>query len=109
MSEEKDWVKETLKSIEKIKNWKVDDRLSLVSKLTYMNAALAGSVAGWNSWLTNATVMERFNKEELDKLSEAFEKLTIDFLQLDIKYTMMMQQKLKEPEEEPSKKTVYVA
>jgi len=108
MSEEKDWIQETLKEIEKIKKWKVDDRLSFVSKLTYMNSALASSVTGWNSWLTNATVMERFSADELEKLAVAFEKLTVDFLELDTKYTMMMKNKLKD-EYSSLKKEAYVA
>jgi len=102
---EKDWCEETEKEIEKIKKWKTDDRLSLVSKLTFMNGAIASSVQGWHSWLTNAIIMEKFTQQELTDLAKEFEALTVAFLELDIKYTKM----LKERKQEEEKTTSYVA
>lgn len=119
--QEKDWIEETEKEKEKIKNWKLTDRLSIVSKLSFMNGTLAASVTGWNTWLTNAPIMERLNEEELKELADIFEKLALEFLELDIKYTELIKEKqkvvkakrlvdLKEKREKEAKdKTTYVA
>lgn len=93
--QEKDWIEETKKEKEKIKNWKLTDRLSIVSKLSFMNGTLAASVTGWNTWLTNALIIEKLNEEELKDLAGIFERLALEFLELDIKYTELIKEKQK--------------
>jgi len=93
------WIKELEKEIEKINNWKTKDRLSMVALLTFMNASIASSVTGWNSWLTNATVMEKFTERELNSLVEDFKKIAIAFIELDLKYTKKLKKKGKKKEE----------
>lgn len=111
MTEEKDWIKDTEKEIEKIKSWKISDRLSIISKLTFMNGGLASSVTGWHTWFTNPSIMEKLSLEELKQLSIEFEKITIQFLELDIKYTNLVKEKEKEKQvskEETKKKEIYL-
>jgi len=88
--QERDWIAEVEEEKEKIKNWKLTDRLSLVSKLSFMNGTLAASVTGWNAWLMNPLIMEKLTEEELRDLSTTFERLAIEFLNLDLKYTAII-------------------
>jgi len=105
------WIKEVEKEIDKIKKWKVEDRLSLVAALTYCNSAVASSVNGWNTWLTNALIMEKFNEEELREILKEFSRLAIKWLELDLKYTKLLMGRQKKKKEEVDKKKVgkYVA
>lgn len=111
MSEETDWVKKVEEEREKIKKWQTTDRLSMVSKLMFMNGSVASSVTGWHSWLTNASVMEQLSEEQLRELVDEFEKIAVAFLDLDIKYTKLVQKKMETEEgKKKSKKTsAYVA
>jgi len=84
------WTKKTEKEIEKIKNWKLKDRLSIVAALTYCNSSVASSVSGWSSWLTNALIMEEFSEEELKEIFQELAKLAIEWLKLDLKYTKLL-------------------
>lgn len=88
-----DWEAKVEQEKKKIKEWSVTDRLSIVSKLSFMNGSLASSVTGWHSWLTNPGVMEQLNKEELEELVAEFEKLALEFLELDLKYTKLVKEK----------------
>ena len=55
-----------------------------------MNGTLAASVTGWNAWLMNPLIMEKLTEEELRDLSTTFERLAIEFLNLDLKYTAII-------------------
>ena len=105
------WIREVEKEIKRIKDWKINDRLSIVAALTYCNSAVASSVNGWNSWLTNALVMEKFSEEELKEILREFTELAIKWLELDLKYTKLLMKRQKEKKEEADKKKVgkYVA
>ena len=119
--ENKDWIEEVEQEKAKIKNWLLTDRLSMVSKLAFMNGTLAASVTGWNAWLSSARLMEKLSEEELKELTQTFEKLALDFLELDLKYTKIVKDKQKEAKakhleslkeksrEESRKKATYVA
>lgn len=89
-NQEKDWIEEVEEEKTKIKDWKLTDRLSMVSKLSFMNGTLAASVTGWNAWLMNPLIMEKLTEEELRDLSTTFERLAIEFLNLDLKYTAII-------------------
>ena len=105
------WIEQVEKEIAKIKGWEIEDRLSIVAALTYCNSAIASSVNGWNSWLTNALVMEKFNEEELREILKEFSNLAIKWLELDLKYTKLLMGRQKKKKEEADKKKVgkYVA
>ena len=105
------WIREVEKEINKIKTWKIEDRLSIVAALTYCNSSVASSVNGWTSWLTNALIMEKFKEEELKEIFKEFTELTIKWLELDLKYTKLLMERQKEKKEESEKKKVgkYVA
>jgi len=115
--EERDWIEEVEAEKEKIKNWKLTDRLSIVSKLVFMNGTLAASVTGWNAWLANAFIMEKLTEEELKELVAIFEKLALEFLELDVKYTKVVKErqkeakakKLAEKQKASKNQTTYVA
>ena len=88
--EQRDWIQEVEKERQKIKDWACSDRLSILGKLTYLNSSLASSVSGWHSWFTNPLICAKFSEEELKALLLVFEKLTLDFLDLDISYSKQM-------------------
>ncbi len=105
-----DWIKEVEKEKEKIKKWKIEDRLSYLAKLTFMNGTVASSVAGWQQWLSNAITMQNFSEEELKKLVDEFEKITLAFLDLDIKYTKFLKTRLEKQKAKKSKeKKSYIS
>ena len=72
------------------------DRLSIVSKLSFMNGTLAASITGWNAWLMNPLIMEKLTEEELKELAEVWQRLAVEFLELDLKYTKLVKEKQKE-------------
>jgi len=105
-----DWIKEVEKEKEKIKKWKTEDRLSYLAKLTFMNGTVASSVAGWQQWLSNAITMQNFSEEELKKLVDEFEKIALAFLDLDIKYTKFLKNRLeKKKKKETKEKKSYIS
>ena len=63
-----EWIEEVIKEIERIKNWEVKDRLSLMAQITFMNESIASSVVGWQLWLGNALTIENFTEEELREI-----------------------------------------
>ena len=95
-NQEKDWVEEVEQEKERIKNWMLTDRLSIVSKLSFMNGTLAASITGWNAWLMNPLIMEKLTEEELKELAEVWQRLAVEFLELDLKYTKLIKEKQKE-------------
>ena len=95
-NQEKDWVEEVEQEKERIKNWMLTDRLSIVSKLSFMNGTLAASITGWNAWLMNPLIMEKLTEEELKELAEVWQRLAVEFLELDLKYTKLVKEKQKE-------------
>jgi len=72
------------------------DRLSIVSKLSFMNGTLAASITGWNAWLMNPLIMEKLTEEELKELAKVWQRLAVEFLELDLKYTKLVKEKQKE-------------
>ena len=94
--QQKDYIAQTEKEKEKIKAWNCSDRLSMLSKLTFLNGSLAASVTGWAAWFGNAQIIEYLNDAEFKELLDAFQKLTIDLLDLDIKYSKCVKQKQEE-------------
>ena len=106
------WIKDLKDECKKIKEWKTSDRLAIMSALTFMNASLASSVTGWNSWLTNAMIMDLFTAEELDILIAKFREISLKMLELDLEFTEIMDNRNKEKKEtkETSQKTTtYVS
>lgn len=98
-----DWEKLLDEEAKRIKEWKLSDRLSYLAKICYSVCSITASVEGWNVWLSKPHVMETFNEKELTKLSEVFGELTLLFLDLDSKYTKIMQEREKEMFESESK------
>jgi len=75
-----------------------------------MNGTVASSVAGWQQWLSNAITMQNFSEEELKKLVDEFEKIALAFLDLDIKYTKFLKNRLeKKKEKETKEKKSYIS
>jgi hypothetical protein len=108
------WIKDLKEECKKIKEWKTTDRLSIISALTFMNGSLASSVTGWNSWLTNAMIMDQFTPEEQSVLNEKFREICLKMLELDIEYTEILSKRNNENKKtaaikESTAKTVYVA
>jgi len=95
-SEDQDWIKEVEKEIQKIKEWVCTDRLSMIGKLSYLNGSLAASVTGWNAWFTNPMICAYLSEEKLKELIEIFQRLTLEFLELDVSYTKLVKEKQQE-------------
>lgn len=93
MSEAECWIEETKKEIEKIKEWKIEDRLSILAKLDFMNKAVYESCKGWQVWFISPNVMAQFSHDELKTLTERFEKAVLSMLELDLEYTQLLTKK----------------
>jgi len=109
-----EWIEEVIKEIERIKNWEVKDRLSLMAKITFMNESIASSVVGWQHRLGNALTIENFTEEELREIEKGFQAIVLAFLDFDMKCTQILEEKMKKKEskkkEDSKKKTPsYVA
>ena len=61
-----------------------------------MNGTLAASITGWNAWLMNPLIMEKLTEEELKELAKVWQRLAVEFLELDLKYTKLVKEKQKE-------------
>jgi len=105
MSKIEDWIKKVEKQIRSFKSLEPSDRLELVSAIKQLNEAVAASTVGWDSWIKNPEVMKAFKKEELSELFNSFRELTIQFLEMDVKYTREFLKKTKMEGE----KTFYTA
>lgn len=106
MGDKKDWKTDIKREIKKLEEWKYTDRLSMAASLIYANGSLASTVSGWNVWLTNPLIIERFNEGHMKALVEKFNTLAIAFLYLDLEYTGIMEECEKKEMEEYSKNTV---
>lgn len=95
-----DWTTTKKKQIDKVKDLKPKDRLDMVEAIALMNQYISGSCQGWVQWIFNPMVINRFKEEELKDFYGRFKKITLDFLEFDVKAT----EKLKPPLEKGEKR-----
>lgn len=90
---EKDWLEEVKKAKKKLEQMSPKDRLDLVEAIIQCNLSVHSSTLGWNNWLANATVMKKFSKNELQEIYDSFIEYATKFLEFDIKWTKILQNK----------------
>ena len=103
MGDKKDWKADIRREIKKLEEWKLTDRLSMTAALAFAKSSLASTVAGWNIWLANPIIMERFDNEHMKALVDKFNSLAVSFLRLDLEYTELMEEVQKKEDEENRK------
>ena len=89
----KDWIAIKKEQLDEIKELKPTDRLDMVEAMALMNQHIASSCQGWAQWLYNLTIINRLDEEKLKDVYSRFRKVTLDFLEFDVKST----EKLKPP------------
>jgi hypothetical protein len=98
MSEESpvdDYIKKSEVIIKHLKDKKLGDRLDLVSLIEEAITAVNASTMGWSSWLQHPSIMKLFDEKELTEIAEEIRKMSVEFLEFDVKWT----KKLKEHKE----------
>jgi hypothetical protein len=98
-----EWMAGIEEEKKRIKEWDVSDRLGLLARLSFMNGSMASSIQGWNSWFTNPMICQKLSEDQLKDLSATFEKLCFDLLDLDVKYTKIMDEVIKKAKAERAK------
>lgn len=89
------WIKEVKKRKKEIESFDLKDRLALVSSISKLHQDISASLQGWLAWLKNPQVMEKLGMEELKETFKIYKKLAIEFLDLDIKMSSIVLQKIK--------------
>ena len=108
----KKWIRKVKKHIIEIESLDPKDRLEIVSAILKCNNAVAGSVNGWATWISNPSIMNSFTEEDLKTILEEFKKVAIPFLKNDVKWTEYLLKKMNIPDDlDPTKhsKGVYVS
>jgi len=90
----KKWIDKINREIDYLNKLEPKDRLNYISAIVHCANAIIGSVSGWEAWLTNPTLMENFKLEELKEIFNEFKKVTIGFLEYDIKWSEEMSSRL---------------
>lgn len=103
-----DYIKRTEEVIKNLKEKKLGDRLDLVSLIEEAITAVNASTLGWSGWLKHPSIMKIFSEAELSEIAERLRTMSIDFLEFDIKWTKILQErkeaKAKEKKKENEKK-----
>lgn len=110
MSEEEspidDYINKTEEIIKKLKEKKVGDRLELVALIEEAVVAVNASTLGWSSWLKHPSIMKLFTEVELNDIAESQRKMSSEFLEFDIKWTKLLQERKIEKAKEKAKEHV---
>lgn len=98
MSEEEespinDYIKKTEEIIKNLKEKKLGDRLDLVSLIEEEITAVNASTLGWGGWLKHPSIMKIFSEAELSEIAEKLRTMSSDFLEFDIKWTKLLQER----------------
>ncbi len=88
------WIDKVRESIKEIESLSPEDRLGCVDGINKCNKAILASYMGWNTWLSNPTIMCHFTEDELKEILSEFKEITTKVLKNDIKWTEHMIKKL---------------
>jgi len=81
-------IKRALKVLEKLMKKKNKDRMDYSYIMASMINLMRGSLNGWNKWCNIEKMHDNFEtKEEMEVLINKMEKVTIDWLNMDIEIT----------------------
>ena len=97
----KSWTDKKKAQLKELQNLHPEDRLACVADIAKCIAYVSESCNGWGLWLTNPVWMAKFGDNELIDIFTDMEKIAIEMVKIDIKYTGK-KEKLKE-------RKVYVA
>jgi len=97
-----DWITMKTRQLKKIKSLNPKDRLDMVEAITLMDQYILGSCQGWEQWLCDPVIINRFNEKELKEFYEQFKKFAFKFLEFDLKATKKLKPKEKEEGRLPS-------
>jgi len=89
-----EWLKRVNKEIERIKKDTPKDRLEYASHILKCNKAILASCQGWLTWLSSPGILNRFDEEELKTILDEFKSIALEFLDNDLKWTMVLSKKL---------------
>lgn len=104
------WIEQVAASKEEIIKMDPKDRLSIAAAIIQLHAALVSSMKGWAAWLGNLPTINQLNEEELKETFEVYKKLTIEFLDLDLKMSQaMLKKQFKKAVSKEKKQDKYVA
>lgn len=110
-----EWIKTVKEAIKALKNLEADDRLENVDALLRCVASIQSSNKGWISWLASPAVMKNFTKNELHEMLETFKVFAVQYLEFDLKWTAVLNEKNKKKKQEHNskkkgkKKTTYIS
>mgnify|MGYP000678048028 CR=1 FL=1 len=94
------WIRKVEENIKEIRELNPSDRLEIVSAIAKCNNAITASVGGWATWLSSPTLMNELSEDELKAILEEFKEIAIQFLENDIKWTKLMNGRLKAKKKE---------
>lgn len=104
------WIEQVAASKEEISKMDPKDRLAIASAITQLHTALVSSLKGWAAWLGNLPTVDQLSEEELKETFEVYRKLTIEFLDLDLKMSKsMLTKQIKKIIPKAKKEHKYVA
>jgi hypothetical protein len=82
-----DWVKNRKKTAAKIKKVAPKDRLGYVDGCIQCIAAIGQSNQGWLQWLSNPTLMNEFEENDLKDFFSKFREFSLSYIEFDIDST----------------------
>jgi hypothetical protein len=105
------WIRECnefLKQVRESMTLEDADRLALVRSINRALHAVNHSILGWFQYVNNPDIMSRFDREELNEISDALNKFAESFIEHDIEVTKKSMEKgLSEPEQEEQERASF--
>ena len=99
---ESEWVQNTRTRIAEIKDLKPSiDKLELSADIAKCIIAISISLGGWITLLSRLEAMHQFSQSELVEILQEMQKITVEFLTLDIDATVLYESKPHGSTEEP--------
>jgi len=94
------WINRVKATIKEIESMFPKDRLGYVNGINKCNKAILASYMGWNTWLTNPSIMNDFDESELEQILSEFKEIATKILKNDVKWTEHVMKKLNTKSEE---------
>lgn len=103
-----EWIKRRKEFLKNISRFEAkDDRIKTATQLSYMHNALHESILGWQNWINGWISIElskrikvedpdviSLTNAELNELHDTFKEFTVKFIELDVKYTELINKKI---------------
>jgi hypothetical protein len=82
-----DWISNRVKTADSIKKASPQERLGYVNGCIQCLAAIGQSNQGWLQWLSNPTMMNEFDENDLKYFFEKFKDFALQYIEFDIDAT----------------------